>query len=282
MTEVLDLGRLAAVNVFLMLDTIAWDIVYGGAGRAGRDVADTSRRTQTASCSFPSSLANGSWRGSQRHLSVQTGVVHLSLDAEDYLDRKDRDRPDEPYWLVVGNTYDHKHVRSTLDLLTRAFPTRRFVALGDTGPSRSDRVTRLTSGATEEQRLQSAYAGADVTIYPSFYEGFGLPHRQRAGLGVHRRRARVGAGSRNRCGLSRTRAPGHLRRRGRAHRLSLSSRPRTDRTGTFLCRRPVERIGVWLGGRCRRHRDVPRRPDCSTQSGADARPSHSRFTLNRS
>ena len=147
-----------------------------GVGRSGLDATWQYVATHSDGILFISEFSR------QRFLArfatspnVQTGVVHLSLDAQDYLDRKDRDRPDEPYWLVVGNTYDHKHVRSTLDLLTRAFPTRRFVALGDTGPSRSDRVTRLTSGATEEQRLQSAYAGADVTIYPSFYEGFGLP-----------------------------------------------------------------------------------------------------------
>jgi glycosyltransferase involved in cell wall biosynthesis len=174
MTEALDLGRLAAVNVFLMLDTIAWDIVY--AASPGLDATWQYVATHSDGILFISEFSR------QRFLArfatspgVQTGVVHLSLDVEDYLDRKDRDRPDGPYWLVVGNTYDHKHVRSTLDLLTRAFPTRRFVALGDTGPARSDMVTRLTSGATEEQRLQSTYAGADVTIYPSFYEGFGLP-----------------------------------------------------------------------------------------------------------
>jgi glycosyltransferase involved in cell wall biosynthesis len=174
MSEVWDLGRLAAVNVFLMLDTIAWDIGYEAL--AGLDATWQYIATHADGLIFISEFSR------QRFLTrfalsadVQTCVVHLSLDAHDYLDLKDRDRPDEPYWLVVGNTYDHKHVGSTIDLLTRAFPTRRFVALGDTRPGRSDRVIRLTSGTTDEERLQSTYAGADLTIYPSFYEGFGLP-----------------------------------------------------------------------------------------------------------
>jgi glycosyltransferase involved in cell wall biosynthesis len=174
MTDVFDLERFAPVNVFLMLDTIAWDIVYGAP--AGLDATWQYVATHSDGILFISEFSR------QRFLArfatspdVKTGVVHLSLDAKDYLDTKDGDQSDGRYWLVVGNPYDHKHVRSTLDLLTRAFPTRRFVALGDTDPARSDRVTRLTSGATEEQRLQSTYAGADVMIYPSFYEGFGLP-----------------------------------------------------------------------------------------------------------
>ena len=174
MSDVSDLGRLAAVNVFLMLDTISWDIVYEAP--AGLDATWQYIATHSDGLLFISEFSR------QRFLTrfvlspnVQTGVVHLSLDAQDYLDRRVRGRPDEPYWLVVGNPYDHKHVVPTLDLLTRAFPTRRFVALGANGPSRSESVTRLTSGATAEEQLQSTYAGAEVTIYPSFYEGFGLP-----------------------------------------------------------------------------------------------------------
>jgi glycosyltransferase involved in cell wall biosynthesis len=174
MTEVRDLGRFAAINVFLMLDSIAWDIVCGAP--EALDATWQYVGTHSDGILFISEFSR------QRFLArftlspdVRTGVVHLSLDANDYVEGKVMDRRDGPYWLVVGNNYDHKHVRSTVDLLTRAFPTRRFVALGDTDPTRTDRVTRLASGATDEQQLQSIYAGADVTIYPSFYEGFGLP-----------------------------------------------------------------------------------------------------------
>jgi glycosyltransferase involved in cell wall biosynthesis len=76
---------------------------------------------------------------------------------------------------VIGNRYDHKHVGPTVDLLTRAFPTRRLVVFGDRAQRRTPLVTRFDSGAIDEATVQACYAGAEIVVFPSFYEGFGIP-----------------------------------------------------------------------------------------------------------
>ena len=106
---------------------------------------------------------------------MRSGVVHLSLDPADYRADVDLSGPSDPYWLIVGNAYDHKFVRPTVDLVTRAFPRKRLIAVGDAGLRRGTRVTQLESGPTDETRMQALYATAEIVVFPSFYEGFGLP-----------------------------------------------------------------------------------------------------------
>jgi glycosyltransferase involved in cell wall biosynthesis len=174
LTEALDLHALAPVNVFLMLDTIAWDAVYPApqgleatwrylAAHADGILFISEFSRQRFQTRFPLSP------------SVRSGVVHLSLDPGDYRVNVDAPVPSDRYWLIVGNLFDHKFVRPTVDLLTRAFPGKRLIAFGDEGPRRGPRVTQLESGPTDEAGMQALYARAEIVLFPSFYEGFGLP-----------------------------------------------------------------------------------------------------------
>jgi len=55
-----------------------------------------------------------------------------------------------------------------------AFPFARIETLGPTR-WRSPRVTSHKSGKLAELDVQRLYAGARLAVFPSFYEGFGLP-----------------------------------------------------------------------------------------------------------
>jgi glycosyltransferase involved in cell wall biosynthesis len=176
LNEMLLLDRLAAVTSYLMLDCIAWDVVY-----TAPPMLDTVWHYLSQSAD---GLVFISEFSRQRYLrrfltaeAVQTAVVHLSLDPRTYVEAEPAIHlaPSEPFWFVVGNTYDHKHVTPTVDVLTRAFPTRSFVVMGDRSPRRGSRVRRLQSGSTRETVMQAHYARADIVIFPSFYEGFALP-----------------------------------------------------------------------------------------------------------
>ena len=171
---VADLHRHALVVGFLMLDTIAWDVLYiPGApalGNVWRFIARhadgllyISQFTRERFASrFP--VAAG----------VAERVTHLSFSQEEHVDPAVLGAPVADYILIFGNNMDHKDVRPTTELLLDAFPFNRFVVFGAAEASRKN-VTAIPSGELEGRQLHQLVANARVIVYPSFYEGFGLP-----------------------------------------------------------------------------------------------------------
>jgi len=102
-------------------------------------------------------------------------VTHFSFDPAEYTRPDASSRVKEQFILVVGNDLDHKDVRQTVDTLASAFPFRRIKALGSTNALGSPLVTGQHSGAVPEAEIHGLYAGAQVVVFPSFYEGFGFP-----------------------------------------------------------------------------------------------------------
>jgi glycosyltransferase involved in cell wall biosynthesis len=171
--EMIDLHYVSLFNVYMMLDTIAWDVVHlapvhlEGTWRFLADHADgllfdsdfTRQRFVTR---FPSER------------SIPNIVSRFSFDPQEYRkDVPDCDGNDE-FILVIGNDYDHKDVGQTVETLSAAFPYRRIVALGPTSVV-STSVTKLRSGLLPEIELHRLYACARFVVFPSFYEGFGFP-----------------------------------------------------------------------------------------------------------
>jgi len=101
--------------------------------------------------------------------------------------------PGYPYFLYVGNHKPHKN----LDMLLTAFsqarlPTPfRLVMTGTPDPVMIGRLGRLNhgnkvvfQGLIGEKNLPSVYRGAKALLFPSFYEGFGLPVLEAMSCGV--------------------------------------------------------------------------------------------------
>lgn len=168
------LRDIAAVNVYWMLDNIAWDIGY-----AAPDHLDATWQRLAADADGLLFISDFSRQRFAHRFTCGPGVeleaALLSLDPSDYALPTADSGPAAPYWLVVGNRYDHKHVPATVDLLARSFPTQRLVVFGDREQPRAPRVTRFASGNVDDGIVRSCYARADVVVFPSFYEGFGLP-----------------------------------------------------------------------------------------------------------
>jgi glycosyltransferase involved in cell wall biosynthesis len=93
-----------------------------------------------------------------------------------------------PYFLYVGTVEPRKNLARALRAFARvaaALPDHRFVIAGQRGwkyadvlreiarPELSSRVTLL--GYVSEDDLPLLYAGATAFVYPSLFEGFGLP-----------------------------------------------------------------------------------------------------------
>jgi glycosyltransferase involved in cell wall biosynthesis len=174
-SELIDLHRLSAFNVCLMLDTISWDAIYPApphldgtwkflADHADAVLFDSAFTQERFRARFPTDPA------------VPTFVSYLSFEPTEYV-RTDALRPtsaDERYILVVGNHLDHKDVRRTTELLTTAFPFRRVRVLGPPCPGSRQTVSQ-PSGQLSEPEVHRLFAHADCVVFPSFYEGFGFP-----------------------------------------------------------------------------------------------------------
>jgi glycosyltransferase involved in cell wall biosynthesis len=171
--EMIDLHLVARLSAYLMLDTICWDVVY-----VAPPHLDGTWQFLAASADglfFISDFSRQRFRA-RFPASVRTAdvVCHLSFDPSDYTRPELLAAVESDYVLVIGNHLEHKDVSATADLLASAFPLMQIETLGPTR-WRSPRVTTHASGKLAELDVQRLYASARLTVFPSFYEGFGLP-----------------------------------------------------------------------------------------------------------
>lgn len=168
-----ELHHRALVLGFNMLDTIAWDIGYVAPEGLGDVWRFAARHADMLTFISHFSRARFYQRFS-RPAHLPEAVVHLSLSAAEHT-RPDWQAPEARHHvLLFGNSYDHKGIGPALDLLRRAFPTVPIVVVGGTSPS-SGQVRTLLSGEVTEEEIHGLISSAQAILFPSFYEGFGLP-----------------------------------------------------------------------------------------------------------
>ena len=170
---VAEMHRCAFLIGFNILDTIGWDILYPAPERlewAWRFVARHSDML-----TYISGFSQARFRA---RFPVAPGVaeqvVHLSLLTDEHTLRQFRHMPPGGHVLLFGNSYDHKGIAPTLRLLAEAFPLQDFAVLGGQGPAVPG-VHVIPSGEMAEDEVHRLVATARAVVYPSFYEGFGLP-----------------------------------------------------------------------------------------------------------
>ncbi|HEY4250830.1 MAG TPA: hypothetical protein VGM87_06505 [Roseomonas sp.] len=171
-----ELHQTAFLLGFNILDSIASDVVYA----APDGLEQVWRWTAALSdmLFFISAFSRDRFRFRFRVATDMPLVVtYLSLSlAELNLTDPDPRLFDEPYILVIGNNYDHKDIAGTVARLADAFPYTRIVTVGaDAGATQTARVTSMPSGRLDAARIASLEAYATAIVFPSFYEGFGLP-----------------------------------------------------------------------------------------------------------
>jgi hypothetical protein len=156
-----------------MLDTIAWDVRY-----TAPPGLDATWRALAEAADGLVFLSRDGQRHFERRFSAGSPppsiVSSLSTDPTDYTTSVPAGG-DGPDCFVVGNEYDHKDVAAVVELLSSAFPYRRVVALGRPGRSGSARVTWLPPGQVPDVEVGRLFATSGVVLFPSYYEGFGLP-----------------------------------------------------------------------------------------------------------
>jgi GT2 family glycosyltransferase len=168
------MNRVGVLNVYMMLDTIAMDCLYlnhlnlhtlwGTVFQYADGVLYNSHFVQEQ---FE--------RRFRRRAGLREMTAHHSLDLKDYQPATgDGNGTAGAYILVIGNAFAHKYVAATTDALSQAFPREKIVALGLKDDSRHN-VTAYASGQLTDAQMQNLLRGARVVVFPSHYEGFGIP-----------------------------------------------------------------------------------------------------------
>lgn len=173
LSTVAEMHRRGLAIAFNMLDTISWDCVYTCPPEVEKTwhfiaehadglfyISDFTRRR--FDFRFPVAP------------SVVEVVTHLSLDPEEHRSSSIAGLPEAEHVLVFGNHYDHKAVASTIDILGRAFPYQEIRGLGSASEARHNVVT-VASGHLPDDEIDRLVATARLVVFPSYYEGFGLP-----------------------------------------------------------------------------------------------------------
>jgi glycosyltransferase involved in cell wall biosynthesis len=158
---------------FFIFDTISWDTIY----------ATLHEVEQT--WEFAASHADGFYYDSNFTMGrfnsrfavaplAQQIVTHLSFSFDEYKTPAREGDRERGHVLIVGNDHDHKALDQALGLLPDAFPTQQFVTIGSRKVAHPN-VRSIRSGLMSDEEIDRLFSEARMIVYPSFYEGFGLP-----------------------------------------------------------------------------------------------------------
>jgi glycosyltransferase involved in cell wall biosynthesis len=166
------MGRAAPVNVWGMLDTIAWDCLY--LRRLDLEEIWLEVLEYSDAVIFISEAVER-----QFHLrfrarpSLRQQVIYPSLNGKDYGTAESAESPGS-YLLIIGNAFAHKRVRETAAAVSAALPDLEIVCIGSKGPA-VPHLRFYESGNLTEATIHQLLNGARAVIFPSTHEGFGLP-----------------------------------------------------------------------------------------------------------
>ncbi len=173
-STMLELHRSALINLFTILDTISWDILFEAPIGLGA--------FWDFMCQYADGLIFDSFYTRDRMRrrfpaaeSTPSYVSHLSFSPHDYAAEEYLDLANSSdYIFVIGNAYDHKYLAPTVDRLSSSFPLRKIKVLGLKSHSHP-MVQAWESGKLPASEIEILFAKAQVIVFPSLYEGFGLP-----------------------------------------------------------------------------------------------------------
>lgn len=75
--------------------------------------------------------------------------------------------------LLMGNHYPHKAIEHTLGKLLERLPEEKFVTIGIEHDD--PRVLSIGAGHMTDPQVAALYSACKSVVFPSYYEGFGLP-----------------------------------------------------------------------------------------------------------
>jgi GT2 family glycosyltransferase len=161
------MARLAPRVAYTLLDIIAVRCDYLGA--ASRQILFR-KTAELSDCVFAISEFSYSDFAAYYNSEITMNVIHLGTN----FGRTTGEFRTGEYILVMGNDYVHKGVADAVSQLNGKWPVVVMGGKSQTKPQ-SENVRRLGSGVLSRQDMRELLVNARIMVYPSHYEGFGLP-----------------------------------------------------------------------------------------------------------
>jgi glycosyltransferase involved in cell wall biosynthesis len=172
-TDLIDLHNHGYLIGFNILDTISWDCVYPSPRELDAVWRLTARHSDLLT--YISAFSRDRFKARfQVSAGVRDEVIHLSLKASEQIDPAYSTMATGEHVLIFGNLYDHKAIGVTVGTLSTSLPDCQLIALGSDASNRSNLLV-LPGGMASRDEVHRLLASAKAIVFPSFYEGFGLP-----------------------------------------------------------------------------------------------------------
>lgn len=111
-------------------------------------------------------------------IELKTQVIHHGIHSKKITASTPESTTDlfKEYVLVIGNHYKHKSLNLTYETLSNSTLNKNFIFLGyNPTIKHKSNFKFIASGNLSNQFIHSLYENAEAIIFPSQYEGFGLP-----------------------------------------------------------------------------------------------------------
>lgn len=101
-------------------------------------------------------------------------TIHLGIASPESSPVSETDTPEPGYVLIVGNDYAHKAIHESVEALV-GYHQNLVVFGGPADYQLPDGVKYFPSGGISPPFVDALYLGCSALVFPSQYEGFGLP-----------------------------------------------------------------------------------------------------------